>query len=115
MKEQDEHAANIEDIEERKAKINLLTKESMKDTHDQCSKAKEAKENDENATELSALHKKNEVHIEFIISDKFDVIDGFLTTMNFLIFSSFVPNNQVEWLQVQYSIILILQHYKTRG
>ncbi|CAL5373102.1 unnamed protein product [Camellia sinensis] len=60
MKEQDEYAANIEDIEERKAKNNLLTKESMKDHHDQCSNAKEVKENDENATELSTLHKKNE-------------------------------------------------------
>ncbi|THG02212.1 hypothetical protein TEA_004557 [Camellia sinensis var. sinensis] len=115
MKEQDEYAANIEDIEERKAKNNLLTKESMKDHHDQCSNAKEVKENDENATELSTLHKKNEVHIEFIIPDKFDMVNGVITTLNFLIFSSFVPNNQVEWLQVQDSIILILQHYKTRG
>ncbi|KAF5960108.1 hypothetical protein HYC85_001317 [Camellia sinensis] len=97
MKEQDEHAANIEDIEERKAKINLLTKESMKDHYDQCSKAKEAKENDENATELSTLQKKNEVHIEFIIPDKFDAVNGVMTTLNFLIFSLFVPNNQVKW------------------
>ncbi|THG17569.1 hypothetical protein TEA_004957 [Camellia sinensis var. sinensis] len=94
MKEQDEHAANIEDIEDKKAKINLLTKESMKDHHDQCFKAKEAKENDKNATELSTFHKKNEVHIEFIIpdkfDDKFDVVNGVMTILNFLIFSSAV-------------------------
>ncbi|THG00051.1 hypothetical protein TEA_018112 [Camellia sinensis var. sinensis] len=73
MKAQDEHVANIEDIEETKAKINLLTKESMKDCHDQGSKAKEAKENDVNVAELYDLHQKNEAHIEFIIPNKFDV------------------------------------------
>ena len=76
-----------------KAKINLLTKESMKDHHDQESKAKKAKENNKNATEFSGLQKKNEVHIEFVIPNKFDVVNGVMTTLNFLIFSLFIQNN----------------------
>ena len=68
----------------------------MKDHHDHGSKAKKAKENDENVTELSALHKKNKVHIEFIIPNKFNVVNGVITTLNFLIFLSFIQNNQVE-------------------